>query len=314
VDCLLSFGFAAFLPKIFISYFSISYSLAATITGAVTIFGAAFGQLAGGFIITKFKLSVKGIIKLNIFLTVASIAPLLIFLVPCGNQEFAGFNTPYPEANKIEFASNCYSNCSCQDKTFEPICGSDRITYYSPCHAGCDDNLNGVFNSCSCITNGSTATLGICSMTSNCIQGHYWSLGGLFLFWAFCSFATVSPSIQVAMRVVPFEQRTLAVSLQVLLIRLFGTLPGPVLFGFLIDGACLINDKLCGLLGSCLILDNDTLRNKLFILSFSLKICSLILAVSVLFFHRPIKEEFTKDEELVELTNQNKENNNISGS
>ena len=33
--------------------------------------------------------------------------------------------------------NSCNSNCSCPEEWFEPVCGADRLTYYSPCDAGC---------------------------------------------------------------------------------------------------------------------------------------------------------------------------------
>jgi len=32
----------------------------------------------------------------------------------------------------------CHINCGCsQQDLFDPICGKDGITYFSPCYAGC---------------------------------------------------------------------------------------------------------------------------------------------------------------------------------
>ena len=34
-------------------------------------------------------------------------------------------------------SSQCSMNCSCTYTVFEPVCGNDGVTYFSPCRAGC---------------------------------------------------------------------------------------------------------------------------------------------------------------------------------
>ena len=40
--------------------------------------------------------------------------------------------------------STCNVGCDCTTATFDPICGSDSVTYFSPCHAGCITNITDV--------------------------------------------------------------------------------------------------------------------------------------------------------------------------
>lgn len=40
--------------------------------------------------------------------------------------------------------SSCNNGCACSDTNYKPVCG-EGVTYYSPCHAGCNmDFKNGV--------------------------------------------------------------------------------------------------------------------------------------------------------------------------
>ena len=58
----------------------------------------------------------------------------------------------------------------------------------------------------------------------------------------------------------PHSQRSFAVSLQWLVIRLTGTIPGPVILGTLIDRSCVFWKRLCSEDSrSCYLYNNDTL-------------------------------------------------------
>lgn len=35
----------------------------------------------------------------------------------------------------------CNDGCNCNTFNYEPVCGADGFTYFSPCHAGCTDNF-----------------------------------------------------------------------------------------------------------------------------------------------------------------------------
>ena len=60
-------------------------------------------------------------------------------------------------------------------------------------------------------------------------------------------------------RCVADEQRTLALGLQSLVYRAFGTVPGPLMFGLIFDSACLFWQHSCGRRGNCWVYDNTAL-------------------------------------------------------
>ena len=57
------------------------------------------------------------------------------------------------------------------------------------------------------------------------------------------------------------EQRTLALDLQSLLFRAFGSIPGPIIFGIIIDSACLFWQFDCDRRGNCWVY-NESLGNR----------------------------------------------------
>ena len=42
---------------------------------------------------------------------------------------------------KPVLAATCNNDCMCDGVKYKPICGVDGITYFSPCHAGCNDSV-----------------------------------------------------------------------------------------------------------------------------------------------------------------------------
>lgn len=44
---------------------------------------------------------------------------------------------PHRTLTEINKVSPCNSLCHCNSRKYEPVCGVDQISYFSPCHAGC---------------------------------------------------------------------------------------------------------------------------------------------------------------------------------
>lgn len=63
-------------------------------------------------------------------------------------------------------------------------------------------------------------------------------------------------------RCVADEQRTLALGLQSLIFRAFGSIPGPIVFGVIFDSTCLFWQFDCDRRGNCWVYDNIALSNR----------------------------------------------------
>ena len=61
------------------------------------------------------------------------------------------------------------------------------------------------------------------------------------------------------------EQRSLALAVQSVLFRIFGSIPGPILFGVLIDSGCVYWQTECGRRANCWVYDNNLLAVRAYI-------------------------------------------------
>ena len=101
-------------------------------------------------------------------------------------------------------------------------------------------------------------------------------------------------------RCVTEDQRTLALGLQSCLWRVFGSVPGPILFGVLFDSACLFWQRDCGRRGNCWVYDNSVLSTRVMVLAVG-AIVGYIFFVFLcwwLYPHQPTTEQ----EERIPLT------------
>ncbi|XP_064480881.1 solute carrier organic anion transporter family member 4A1-like [Ornithodoros turicata] len=296
-------GLATFLPKVIEFQFSIAASYAALIIGAVTVPGAGGGTFLGGYLVKKFNLRCAGIIKMCILCSLIAFITIFTFVFSCPNVQFAGvhfdFTNNATQNNADNFISHCNNDCQCHKEAYDPVCGTDNIMYYSPCHAGCQKvhhfESTKVYEDCRCINHlGKNMTINGMNVliqaernkcSNNCNFLVFFLLG-MFICMLF-TFLVSMPSLAATLRCVAATQKSFGLGIQWITVRLIGTIPAPILFGYLIDSSCVLWPHSCDDKGACAVYENGRMARNLLILLASVKFLSCLFFFLAWLLYKP---------------------------
>ncbi|XP_061656950.1 solute carrier organic anion transporter family member 4A1 isoform X2 [Syngnathoides biaculeatus] len=288
-------GMSTFAPKFLEAQFSLSASEAATWFGVIVVPAGGGGTFLGGYIVKKLNLRCRGIIRFCMFSAMASLLTIFIFLIDCPNIPFAGINAPYQSALKSPedhfkqlynqpnhlvpgnsfsgtegLTVGCNTGCGCGRELYNPVCGANNIMYYSPCHAGCtsinhteDSTGKKMYSGCSCVLVAANASVELngFAMAGKCASTCHTMPAFLlfFFFIIFFTFLCSIPALTATLRCVPDSQRSFGLGIQWIVVRTFGSIPGPIAFGSMIDISCLLWQDQCGEQGSCYFYQNSAM-------------------------------------------------------
>ncbi|CAL8309998.1 unnamed protein product [Lota lota] len=274
-------GLATFLNKFLEHQYSASPADSSLLIGAVNLPSLAVGMLVGGIIMKRAGLCLKDIPRFSmVVLTTSALLIVPLFFMGCPSQNV--FEVNHTPARPPGSPALCYSNCSCPERgAYNPVCGSDGVEYVSPCKAGCTNFTRHpnntfkvqVYTSCRCVAESQAeAQPGHCP--NSC--PHFLlpvmltiSLAGLI------ASLSHNPIYMMVLRTVPPEEKSFAIGIQFLLMRVLAWLPAPALFGMAIDSSCVWWKYKCGNKLSCGYYDNNTLRNRYLGLQLAFKVMGI---------------------------------------
>eukprot|EP00111_Clytia_hemisphaerica_P003959 TCONS_00011354-protein len=268
-------GVSPFFSKYLTMKYGADPTKANSMIGVILVIGALGGLIIGS-IIMRF-LDIKKSIKK------ATIISIVLGVLNC----FMAFSYEIKGCDPIDLVSSrqsitfdngtnafCNNNCGCLKEHYNPVC-ANGITYLSPCMAGCTTQNNITdFTNCACVTpfNVSTKTNeNAYQMVQSVTEGKCdQNCDNIYIFLIFIiltimtSFIGVTPKNMITLRSVPANQRSFAMGLQFLMVRLLGMLPGPIVVGQLFDSTCLIwKYDSCGAKTNCAEYKLESLSNEI---------------------------------------------------
>ncbi|XP_055286351.1 solute carrier organic anion transporter family member 6A1 [Moschus berezovskii] len=303
-ESLVMIGASEFLPIYIENQFILTPNEATTLAGLVLLPGGALGQILGGVIISKLHISSKGLMRFVIATSALSLILLaFVVFVHCDSIPFAGITEDYGGTGQLRnLTAPCNSHCKCSSAFYSATCGRNDIGYFSPCFAGCTQSktlkASKTYYNCSCIKEGLTtsddqgdfidATSGTCD--PKCIKLPLF-IAFIFSTIVFFAFAGV-PSILTILRIVSDKQRPLAMGMTFVILRICGTLPGPVIFKIIRETSCIFRDtERCGSTGNCWIYYKTKMAYLLVAVCFTCKVATIFFNTVALGLYRNLQQE-----------------------
>ncbi|XP_016051866.1 PREDICTED: solute carrier organic anion transporter family member 2B1 [Miniopterus natalensis] len=295
-------GMATFLPKFLERQFSVTAPYANMLIGCLTIPSAIVGIVVGGILVKRLHM---GPMRCSALCLLGALLCLLfnlpLFFMGCPTHQIAGIIHQPRVQPRLELFPDCMEPCSCPSDDFNPVCDpSTHVEYLTPCHAGCTnkvvqeslDKSQVFYTNCSCVVGGGPVPAGSCESTCSHLVLPFMFLIGM---GAAMASVTHTPSFMLILRGVKKEDKTLAVGIQFMLLRVLAWMPSPVIHGSAIDTTCVYWAQSCGRRAVCRYYDHDLLRNRFIGLQFFFKMGSLVcFALILAILRQQDKEEETK--------------------
>lgn len=295
-------GLTTFLPK----YLETQFRLPAADANLIAAFGGilvmGIGIFISGIVILKLKPTARSVAAWIAFTAFFYASGMVILMfVGCNMNDFAGLKSNSNETSAI-FEPTCNLNCTCDMEKFSPICGSDGKTYFSSCHAGCTSlEIRGnrtVYSNCQCILPDVKFEKKTHEATSGYCDSSCKNFIGFILIFAGCVFMHSTSevgSMLLIMRCTHPKDKAMALGVIQSAIGLFGNVPCPIIYGAVIDSACLVWKTVCGKHGACSLYDIEAFRHNF--LGITAGIMFLAFLMDLIVWSKAHRIDITPEEE-----------------
>ncbi|XP_050314315.1 solute carrier organic anion transporter family member 74D-like [Anthonomus grandis grandis] len=309
-----------FLPKYIETQYRQTASASSLITGSAGLVFSAIGILLSGLIISKFKPRARYLAAWNVIVGAISVMGIMSYAyLGCTENDNKTPLLPNGELNPI---SECNSNCHCSYVKYNPVCSSDGTkTFVSACHAGCKKvvDINGTdrFTHCSCLRKeNNTESFGsdIETFEFN-MENDYVKSGSCYVdcFSQFYIFLCVlcllkfsgatgrASNFLVTVRCVEERDKSVAMGFGLMLMSLCAFVPSPILFGTIMDKACLVWGKTCNGNGNCWLYNGEALRYSMNFTAAGFVLIGTLFDAAVCYYVKDLQifdEEFELEEDI----------------
>ncbi|XP_008057359.1 solute carrier organic anion transporter family member 6A1 [Carlito syrichta] len=309
-ESLLNIGASEFLPIYIENQFMITPSLSTILAGLVLFPGSVFGHLLGGVIVSMLKMSCKALMRFIMITSTISLIPLgFTIFIHCNPVQFAGINENYDGTGQLgNLIAPCNAQCRCSSSFHSSICGRDDIEYFSPCFAGCTyhkiSHKRKMYYNCSCIKAGLITTdedgAFIDARPGKCDAKCYklpLFIAFMFSTLVFSGFSGIPVTLAI-IRTVPDKLRSLALGISYVILRMFGSIPGPLIFRMIGETSCTFRDSnQCGRTGRCWIHNKTNMAYLLVGICVLCKVCTITFtAIAFLQYKQLIKKSIATPE------------------
>ncbi|KAK6626495.1 hypothetical protein RUM44_008968 [Polyplax serrata] len=255
-------GYINFYAKYAEVQYHQSAAFSSMIAGVSTVISIVVGFMAAGFLITKFKPRESYLLMFNVFIAVAYMVGELGFLFLNCTGGYVSQGNEARDDNITVPLDSCSADCSCQLIGYSPVCfEKGDQSFFSPCHAGCTQMGEGTYSNCSCLPEPTDIVRqGPCRV--NCMSTFVIFVAIQCLIQMIGCSGRIT-NVLINYRAVEAKDKPLAQGLCLFMISLLAFIPGPIIYGRVIDSSCTVWDNKCGYRGNCWLYDKDLFRTYL---------------------------------------------------